>query len=40
MDCELIFWVSAAIAGTISFVILFLLAKKNAEHYVDMEGWK
>ncbi len=40
MDCELIFWVSAAIACMISFGILWLLAKKDAENYVDMEGRK
>lgn len=39
MDFELIFWVVAGIAGLISAGILYFLAKKNAETYVDMEGW-
>jgi hypothetical protein len=40
MDYELIFWVVAAIAGVIGFGILWILAKKDAENYVDLEGWK
>ena len=40
MDYELIFWVVSAIAGVIGFGILWTLAKKDAENYVDLEGWK
>ena len=40
MDYELIFSVATTIAGVIGFGILWLLAKKDAENYVDMEGWK
>lgn len=40
MDYELIFWVVAAIASVIGFGILWILAKKDAENYVDLEGWK
>lgn len=40
MDYELIFWVAAGIVSTIGFGILWLLAKKDAENYVDVEGWK
>ena len=34
-DFELYFWIAAGIAGVITFVILWLLAKKNSENYVD-----
>lgn len=40
MDYELIFWVVAGIASVIGFGILRFLAKKDAENYVDLEGWK
>lgn len=43
MDIELIFWIAVGIASLISVAILYLLAKKNSENYVDWiaEGkWK
>jgi hypothetical protein len=40
MDYELIFWIAAAIASVIGFGILWTLAKKDAENYVDLEVWK
>lgn len=35
MDYELIFWAAFAIIGWIGFGILWFLAKKDAENYVD-----
>lgn len=35
MDYELIFWVAVAIASVIGFGVLWLLAKKDGENYVD-----
>ena len=40
MDYELIFWAATAIAGAIVFGALWFVAKKEAESYVDLEGWK
>ena len=40
MDYELIFWVAAAIAATIAFGVMWFLGAKEAEKYVDLEGWK
>ena len=37
-DFELYFWIVAAIAAVITFVILWLLAKKNAETYLDWDA--
>lgn len=34
-DFELCFWIVAGIAAVITFGILWLLAKKNSENYVD-----
>lgn len=40
MDYELIFWIVTTAASIVGFGALWLLAKKDAENYVDMEGWK
>jgi hypothetical protein len=40
MDAEVIFWAVSCIAGWIGFGILWLMAKRDAVNYVDMEGWK
>jgi len=34
-DFELAFWIITAIAGMITMGVLWLLAKKNAETYLD-----
>lgn len=35
MDSELIFWIVAAVVGSIAFMVLWRLAKKDGERYVD-----
>jgi len=40
MDYELIFWAAACIASWIGLGILWHLAKKDAENYVDVKEWK
>ena len=34
-DFELYFWIVAAIAGLVTFGVLWVLAKRDAENYVD-----
>ena len=34
-DFELCFWIVATIAGLITFGVLWVLAKRDAENYVD-----
>lgn len=40
MDAEVIFWVVSCIVGWIGFGILWLVAKRDAVNYVDVEGWR
>lgn len=35
MDNELIFWILAGIASIIASVVMFGVAKKNSENYID-----
>ena len=35
MDAELIFWIVSAVVALIGFGVLWHIAKKNAENYVD-----
>ena len=36
MDYELIFWIASAIAGWITFSVLWFLAKRESENHI---GW-
>lgn len=41
MDAELTFWIIAAVVGVVAFGVLWLMAKKTAEGYVEVrEEWK
>ena len=35
MDSELIFWIVAAVVSCLSFGVLWRMAKKDGENYVD-----
>ena len=35
MDYELTFWIIAAIAGIIAFAVLSVMAKREAQNYVE-----
>ena len=35
MDSELIFWIVATVLGYVAFGVLWYLAKKDRENYVD-----
>ncbi len=39
-DAELILGVVVLVAGIIAFGVLWHIAKKDGENYVDVEDWK
>ena len=37
---EMTFWIVAAAVGLVIFGVMWYLAKKEGENYVDTEDWK